>query len=208
MPVRFTPPKWPSISPAIDTQALSIRRRTWNPAAPEPGIATFERAVVETLAGRALDPAWAGELTARSFRALLMDLIWMLTTTELIDPSYDCAVVDRVVSDRFLPKHPYGWDFVAPFYARSWTQREAVVCAIIQILLGPQADGFLGLRGSFRKNPAEFRPFVEILRSVQRNQDRLWARIRQWPGFLQDRAGEALRFLESERNASVRRNRK
>ena len=62
---------------------LTMRR--WAPTADsaEPWIAAFERAVVEMLSGAAPDPAWAGELTARSFRALLMDLIWILTTSEL-----------------------------------------------------------------------------------------------------------------------------
>ena len=94
-----------------------------------------------------------------------------LATNELLHPSYDCAIVDRMVSDRFLPKEPYRQDFVTPFYGNA-------------------------------------RPFLEILRSVERNPDRLWACIWQWPGFLQDRAGEALRFLESERNASTRPNHK
>jgi hypothetical protein len=181
---------------------LTIRR--WTPIAhsAEPWITAFERAVVEMLAGGAPDPAWAGELTARSFRALLMDLVWMLTTNELLHPSYDCAIVDRIVSDRFLPKDPYGQDFETPFYARSWTKREAVVCAMVQVLLGPEADRYVGVRARLRKNARRLRPFLEILRSVERNPDRLWARIRQWPGSLQDRAAEALRFLESNRNGT------
>lgn len=187
---------------------LTVRRWTRTPPSREPWITAFERTTVEALAGRAPDPVWAGELPARSFRGLLVDLIWMLTTNEMIHPSYDCALVDRIVCNRFLPKHPYGENFEAPFYARSWTQREAVVCAIIQVLLGPEADRYVGSGGSFRKNAAPFRPFVEILRSVQHNEDRLWARIREWPGFMQDRAGEALRFLEAERNAAPKRNRK
>ena len=188
--------------------SLTVRRWARTPDSAEPVITSFERAVVEMLAGGAPDPMWAGKLTARSFRTLLMDLVWMLTTNELIHPSYDCALVDRIVSDRFLPKHPYDQDFEEPFCTRSWTQREAVVCAIIQVLLGPEADRYVGRCAFWREDARQFRPFIEILRSVQRNEDRLWARIRHWPGFLQDRAGEALRFLESERNASVRRNRK
>jgi hypothetical protein len=112
------------------------------------------------------------------------------------------------VSDRFLPKHPYGQDFETPFYAGSWTQREAVVCAMVQVLLGPEADRHVGRHGCWRKDALEFRPFVEILGSVQRNEDRLWDRIRRWPWAIQDRAGGALRFLAAERNASARRNHK
>jgi hypothetical protein len=164
--------------------------------------------VVETLAGGAPDPVWAGALTARSFRALLTDLVWLLTTDELIHPSYDCALVDRIVSGRFLPKRSYGHDFTAPFCARSWDQREAVVCAVIQVLLGPEADRYVGRCGSRSKGARPFRPFVETLGSVQRNQHRLWARIRQWPRPIQDRAGEARRFLEAQRSASAGRSRK
>jgi hypothetical protein len=71
----------------------------------------------------------------------------MLTTRELIDPSYDGVLVDRLVSDRFLPKYPYGQDCAAPFCARSWSQREAVVCAVMQVLLGPAADRYVGRCG-------------------------------------------------------------
>jgi TniQ protein len=184
--------------------ALTIRRWTRNPVSPEPLIAALERAMVETLAGRAPDPAWAGESTARSFRDLVSDLLWMLTTPELVDPRYGPALVDRIVPARFQPKYPYGDDFVAPFYARSWVQREAVVCAMIQVLLGSQADGALGVCSSLR-NTADFRPFVEILRAVQRNQAALWTRIRRWPGGIQDRAGGALRFLEAQRKSVSRR---
>jgi hypothetical protein len=187
---------------------LTIRRWTHSPPPPEPWITAFERVAVEALAGNAPDPGWGGDLTAGCFRGLLADLLWMLTTNELSNPSYDCALVDRIVSDRFLPKHPYGQDFETPFYARSWTEREAVVCAMVQVLLGPEAERYVGRCARWRKDARQFRPFVEILRSVQRNEDRLWDRIRQWPGAIQDRAGEALRFLEAERNASARRNRK
>lgn len=184
---------------------LTIRRRTQSPPSLEPAITALERAAVDAMSGKAPDPVWGDDLTARCFRGLLADLIWMLTTRELIDPSYNCALVDRIVSDRFLPKHPYGQDFEVPFCARSWTQREAVVCAIIQVLLGPEADRHVGRHGCWRKDAREFRPFLEILRSVQRNEDRLWDRIRRGPGAIQDRAGEALRFLRAERNASSRR---
>ena len=109
------------------------------------------------------------------------------------------------MSDRFLPKHPYGQDFETPFCARSWSEREAVACAMVQVLLGPEADRHVGRHGCWRKDAREFRPFLEILRSVQRNEDRLWDRIRRWPGAIQDRAGEALRFLRAERNSSSRR---
>ena len=50
-----------------------------------------------------------------------------------------------------------------------------------------------------------YRPFLEILHSLQRNEDQLRDRIRRWPGAIQDRAAEALRFLEAERNGSARR---
>lgn len=185
----------------------SLTMRRWAPMADsaERGIADFERAVVEVLSGAVPNPAWAGVLTARSFRALLQDLVWMLTTSELVPPSDDWALVDHLVSGRFVPKRPYGEEFAVPFQARSCSQREAVVCAIIQVLLGPRAERYVGIRGSFRKHPPDCLPFVEILRYVRRGQDQLWTRIRQWPGFLQDRAGEALRRLESERNASGRR---
>ena len=187
---------------------LTVRRRLRTPHPPEPWIVALERAVVDALSGKAPDPVWGGDFTARSFRGLLVDLVWMLTTRELIDPSYDCVLVDRVVSDQFLPKYPYGEDRAAPFCGRSWTQREAVACALTQVLLGPEADRYIGRCGTWRKNYLPFRPFVEILSSVQRNEGRLWARIRQWPGAIPDRAGEALRFLEAERTASARRNRK
>lgn len=177
---------------------LTIRRWTPNPASPEPLIAAFDRTVVETLAGRAPDPMWAGEFTAPSFCRLLRDLLWMLTTPELIDPRYGLSLVDRVVADRFRPKFHYGDNFEAPFHERSWTEREAVVCAIIQILLGSAADRALGVGGYALRKSAEFRPFVEILRSVEREEHRLWTRIGQWPGSLQDRAGNALRFLEAK----------
>ena len=128
----------------------------------------------------------------------------MLTTKELIDPSYDCVLVDRIVSDRFLPKHPYGQDFSGAFLCAILDRTRSRGLAIIQVLLGPEADRYVGRRGSWRKDARPFRPFVEILRSVQRNEDRLWARIGQWPEAIQDRAGEALRFLRAgtERLAS------
>lgn len=183
---------------------LTIRRWTHIPPSREPWITAFEGAVVDALAGKAPDPRWGSDLSARSFRGLLADLVWMLTTNELSNPAYDCALVDRIVSARFLPKHPYGQDFEPPFYARSWSEREAVVCAIVRVLLGPEADRHVGRHGCRRKDACQLRPFLEILRSVQRNEERLWARIRRWPGELQDRAGEALRFLRAERNASSR----
>jgi hypothetical protein len=123
---------------------LTIRRWTRSPPSPEPWITAFEQAAVEALAGKAPGPGWGGDLTASSFRGLLADLALMLTTNELSNPSYDCALVDRIVSDRFLPKHPYGQDFETSFYARSWTEREAVVCAMVQVLLGPAADRYVG----------------------------------------------------------------
>ena len=188
---------------------LTIRRRTRSPSSLEPAITAFERAVVDAMAGKGPDPMWGGDGTARSFRALLADLIWMLTTRELIDPSYDCVLVDRIVSDRFLPKHPYGQDdFAAPFCARSWPQREAVVSAIMQVLLGPEADRYVGRCGIWRKDARSLRPFVEILRLVRRNEDQLWARIGQWPEAIQDRAGKALRFLRAQPNVPARGNRK
>jgi hypothetical protein len=131
----------------------------------------------------------------------------MLTTGELIHPSSDCALVDRMVSGRFLPKHPYGQDFTAPFGARSWDQREAVVCAVIQVLLGPEADRSVGRCGWPSKGARPCRPFLEILGSVQRNPHRLWGRIRRWPGPIQDRAREAARLLGADRSASAARRR-
>ena len=187
---------------------LTIRRQLRTPYPPEPWIAALERAAIVALSGKPPDPVWGADWTASRFRSFLADLVWMLTTKELIDPSYDCVLADRIVSDRFLPKDPYGQDVDAPFCARSWSQREAVVSGILQVLLGPEADRYVGCRGNWRKDARPFRPFVEILRSVQRNEDRLWDRIRQWPGAIQDRAGEALRFLESERTrAAARRKR-
>lgn len=184
---------------------LTIRRRIQTPPSREPAIAAFERAAAGALAGQAPDPAWGGSWTARSFRRLVADLIWMLTTVELVDPSYGCAVVDRIVSYRFLPRDPYGADLDLPFFAQSWTQREAVVCAMLQVLLGPEADRLVGKRSSRRKETEPLRPFGEILRSVQRHRERLWARIGEWPEFLQQRAEAAFRLLEGERNARSRR---
>ena len=66
---------------------LTIRRWTHSPPSPEPWITAFERVAVEALAGKAPDPAWGGDLTASSFRGLLADLVWMLTTNELSHPS-------------------------------------------------------------------------------------------------------------------------
>ena len=184
---------------------LTERRWTRRPPSPEPGIAAWERAVVEMLAGAVPDPTWTGASTTRSCRALLTDLVWVLTTDELIDPSQGYALVDRIVADRFLPRHPYGEDFETPFYARPWTEREAVVSAILQILLGPEADRHVGRRTCWRKGTRQFQPFVEILRSIRRNPDRLWVRLRAWPVAMQDRAQAALAFLEAERSTFGRK---
>jgi hypothetical protein len=169
-------------------------------------IASFARAIVAALAGKAPDPAWSGELTARCFRDLLRDLIWILTTGELIHPSSNCAVVDRVVASRFLPKDPYGQDFETPFHARSWAEREAVVCAVLQVLLGPRVLHSLNVGGYTSRSTAHCHPFVEILMAVPHHRERLWAHIRQWPEPIQHRAGEALRFLQSRRKPTSRRN--
>jgi hypothetical protein len=183
---------------------LTIRRWIRTPASPEPLIVAFERAVVEVLAGRPPDPVWAGECTARAFRDLLSDLLWMFTTVDLVDPRYGAALVDRIASGRFVPKYPYGEDFERPFEARSWKQREAVASAMIQVLRGSEADRALAVCGA-RWKLREFRPFVEILKAVNRNEPDLWPRIRRWPGEIQDRAGGALRMLEGERQARLGR---
>lgn len=175
---------------------LCIRRWTRTPPCCEPLIVSFERAVIQAWSGTRPDPRWGGEYGARDFRTLLNDLVWILTTMDLVDPRYGAALVDYVACGRFVLRYRYGEDFELPFYARSRPQREAVVCALIQVLCGSDTDGALGVCRS-RHNPAAFRPFVEILRYVRRNPDRLWSRIRRWPGCIQDRAGEALRFLES-----------
>ena len=115
---------------------LTIRRWAPTPDSAEPGIAAFERAWSRCCAAQAPDPAWAGELTARSFRAS-SDGSGLDVDDERTDrPLPMIALLSIALFRPFLPKQPYGEDFAAPFHARSWTQREAVVCAIVQVLLG------------------------------------------------------------------------
>src|ERR1051326_2017662 len=100
-----------------------------------------------------------------------------------------------------MPDHPYGEDFETPFHARRWSEREAVVGALIPVLLGPDTDG---CRAASQQNPAD--PFVEILRSVARNHDRLWQRVRRWPHPIQDRIRGAWDLLHAKRAARVPKN--
>lgn len=46
----------------------------------EPVISGFEQVIAEAFAGKAPHPGWAGEISAASFRRLIADLIWTLTT--------------------------------------------------------------------------------------------------------------------------------
>ena len=184
----------------LDCEAdLTIRRFARTPVSAEPSITSFERVIADAFRGKVPDPLWGGASTARSFHDLLLDLVWMLTTPELIHRSSYCALVDRLVP---LPEHPYGEDFQTPFHARSRRQREAVVCAVIHVILGPDAGRYFGSAG-FQQKPAQSCPSVEILRCVSRNQDRLWQRIRRWPDPMQDRLRAASRFLETTRVAAA-----
>ena len=74
----------------------------------EPVIAGFELAIAEAFAGKAPHPRWAGEISAASFRRLVTDLIWTLTTEEMADTHFGLALVDRLVPGRFAPRRPYG----------------------------------------------------------------------------------------------------
>jgi hypothetical protein len=59
-----------------------------------------------------------------------------------------------------------------------------------------------GIQGIASHQFREYRPHrIRMVHQVQ-------ARIREWPGSVQERAGEALRYLQSERNAAGRRNRR
>ncbi len=168
--------------------ALTVRRWSWRPEKPEPAIAEFLDSAVRILAGQAPHAVWTG----RSLRAVLPDLIWMLTTAELVDPARGHAVVDPLAPEHLVTEQAYGADFDLPFPARSWQHREAVVAAIVRILAGPPE----AVADSSSNASAE--PFVAVLRLVRRNQRRLWQRIRQWPGPLRDRAAVAIDWLAAK----------
>jgi hypothetical protein len=178
---------------------LTIRRWEWRMPILEPVIAGFELAIAEAFAGKAPHPGWAGEISAASFRRLVTDLIWTLITEDLADPHLGLALVDRVVPGRFALKEPYGWRIETPFHRRSAAAREAVLAAMLLTLRGAEMDDALGVSGKELAKTAEFRPFVEALRFVGENKDEFWKHVQTWPGDIQDRAGGALRYLQSQR---------
>jgi hypothetical protein len=187
---------------------LSIRRWEWRMPIVEPVIAGFEQAIAEAFAGKAPHPGWAGEISAVSFRQLISDVIWILTTEDLGDAYFGLALVDRIVPGRFALREPYGWDFETPLFRRCPAEREAVIAAMVLVMRGAEADRALGVGGTEAEKTAEFRPFVEIVRAVRGKEETFWKRVRRWPGDLQDRAGGALRYLQSERARLYRRNQK
>jgi TniQ len=177
---------------------LTIRRWQWRMPIFEPLIARFEQVIAEAFAGKAPHPGWAGEISAVSFRRLVTDLIWMLTTETLGDAYLGLALVDRIRPSRFAFRQPYGWDFATPFLRRCAAEREAVIAGMILVMGGTEADRALGVGDTTTSETAEFRPFVDMLRAVRGKEETFWTCIRRWPGDLQDRAGRALRYLRLE----------
>jgi len=153
-----------------DLTANVSRQRT------RPVLASFGRALADAFACKVPEAFWAPNLTARAFRRLVADLLWMFTTTELIDRSYGFALVDRVA--RLRPK--YGRDFAKPFCARSWAHREAVASAIVLMLLGSDAD--CDFKASGRISIKDF---------LGAKSQRLVHRVRYWPAEMSARIDSA-----------------